>query len=227
MTASILEPMLRLEGVTREYGGAPPTVALGDVTFSVDPGEYVAVVGPSGSGKSTLLNIIGLLDRPSAGTYYLQGMDTSSLVESERSSIRARTVGFVFQSFHLLWHRSIEENVMLAEMYRRDLSGSRYDRAVRALDLVGLSHKVSRTPEMLSGGERQRVAIARAIVGSPSLLLCDEPTGNLDQATGHAILELLDSLHQSGQTIMIITHDPLVAARASASLSLRDGRLVK
>jgi putative ABC transport system ATP-binding protein len=183
------------------------------------------VVGPSGSGKSTLLNLLGLLDRPTAGCYELDGVDTATLNEAERAAVRGQKIGFVFQAFHLLPYRSAEENVMLAQLYVPAAGPDRRPAAQRVLHLVGLSHRMEATPTTLSGGERQRVAIARALVNRPSLLLCDEPTGNLDSNTADRILDLLDELHRSGQTLVVITHDDNVAHRAQRIVTIRDGRL--
>ena len=191
----------------------------------VEAGEYVSIVGPSGSGKSTLLHILGLLDRPSRGTYLLDGYDVDTLDDGARTALRGQRIGFVFQAFHLLAHRSVTENVMVAELYNRIPRRERKDRAVRALVRVGLGHRLDFAPLTLSGGERQRVAIARALVAGPSLLLCDEPTGNLDTATGHSILELFDDLNRAGLSIVVITHDPDVSARAESGYRMLDGVL--
>lgn len=199
--------------------------ALADVSFTVNRGEYVSVVGPSGSGKSTLLNILGLLDRPTTGSYLFEGTEVADLDETMRTAVRGRRIGFVFQAFHLLSHRSVVENVTLAMMYSGVDRKEREERARAALNAVGLAARADFAPTRLSGGERQRVAIARAIVSSPALLLADEPTGNLDSHTSDAILVLFDQLRAAGLTIVMITHDPLVAARAERSVSIRDGRL--
>jgi putative ABC transport system ATP-binding protein len=189
------------------------------------PGEYVTVVGPSGSGKSTFLNIAGLLDAPTTGRYLLDGLDTADLSDRERTHLRGHRIGFVFQSFHLMQHRSVLENVELGMLYQRVARAERLERARQCLDRVGLAHRISALPSRLSGGERQRVAIARALSARPALLLCDEPTGNLDTATAATILGLLDELHEQGFTIVVITHDPEVAARGSRSVTIRDGIL--
>ncbi len=221
--------VLRLRGVYRQFPGTPPVEVLTDLALTVRIGEYLAIVGPSGSGKSTLLHILGLLDRPSAGTYELDGIDTTTLSDGRRSALRAGRIGFVFQSFHLLAQRSIEENVMLAELYgggaRRRRRGRR-QRARSALERVGLGHRLGAAAGTLSGGERQRVAIARALVTQPAILLCDEPTGNLDRANTAAVLATFDELHAQGMTIVVITHDPTVAARADRRVGMVDGRLV-
>jgi putative ABC transport system ATP-binding protein len=216
---------ITLRNIERTYPGPPPVAALRRTDLSVERGEYVAVVGPSGSGKSTLLNLLGLLDRPTAGRYELDGVDTARLSEAERAAVRAQKIGFVFQAFHLLPYRSAEENVMLAQLYVPDAGPGRRASARRVLGLVGLSHRMEGVPTTLSGGERQRVAIARALVNRPSLLLCDEPTGNLDSNTADRILDLLDELHRSGQTLVVITHDGNVARRAQRTVTIRDGCL--
>ncbi|CUM38979.1 ABC transporter ATP-binding protein [Streptomyces venezuelae] len=199
--------------------------ALRPVELDVREGEFLAVVGPSGSGKSTLLNLLGLLDRPTAGTYELGGIDVAGLGERRRTAVRGHLIGFVFQSFQLLPYRTATENVELAQLYVARDARSRRLRAVEALRRVGLEHRLDALPPTMSGGERQRVAIARALVNRPRLLLCDEPTGNLDSRTSEIIMELFEELHRSGQTIVIITHDPAVAARAGRTLVMRDGEL--
>ncbi len=215
-----------LRDVWRVFPSEPPVEALRAVDLRVAAGDYVAVVGPSGSGKSTLLNVVGLLDRPTRGEYLLDGIDTATLSDGQRAALRGRRIGFVFQSFHLLSHRTVEENVMLAELYRGAKGRrGREQRALAALRRVDLGHRLGFLPTRLSGGERQRVAIARAIVGEPSLLLCDEPTGNLDSATTASVLELFDELRTQGLTVMIITHDADVAAHAERRVEMVDGRL--
>lgn len=217
--------LIEMENLTRRFDGPQPVWALRECTFSVAAGEMVAVTGPSGSGKSTLLNCLGLLDRPSSGRYLLKGRDVTDLEERHRAGLRARQIGFVFQDYNLLWGRTAIDNVALGSIYRRTPSDDRLDRAKDSLDAVGLSHRRQALVETMSGGERQRVAIARAIAGMPSLLLCDEPTGNLDSATGQAILDLLDGLNARGQTIVIVTHAPAVAARAVRRFGMSDGTL--
>lgn len=214
---------LRQVGLT--YPGPPPVAALLPTDLTVACGEYVSIVGPSGSGKSTMLNVLGLLDRPTEGHYLLDGTDTGALSERDRTALRAYRIGFVFQSFHLLARRSAVENVALAQMYCGVPAAQRRQRARRALEQVGLAHRLDAEPSRMSGGERQRVAIARALSGEPSLLLCDEPTGNLDSANAAAVLELIDELHAEGMTVVIITHDPAVAARTQRRLHIRDGVL--
>ncbi len=200
-------------------------LALRDVHLEVRAGEWVSIVGASGSGKTTLLNIIGCLDRPSTGSYRLDGVDVGELDDRQRAGLRARYIGFIFQSFHLLAHRSVVENVMLAEVYGRRPRAGRRDRALNALQAVGLAERAGSPPTMLSGGERQRVAIARALVNGPRLLLCDEATGNLDSVTTQAILDLLGGFHEAGLTIIMITHEAGVAARAQRRVRILDGRI--
>ncbi|WP_078613614.1 ABC transporter ATP-binding protein [Streptomyces katrae] len=218
-------PVVRFEGVGLTYPGPPPVQALRPCELTVGRGEYVTVVGPSGSGKSTFLNVAGLIDAPTTGRYLLDGIDTGSLRDRDRTALRGQRIGFVFQSFHLLPHRTALENVRLAMVYNGVPRAERDDRARTALERVGLGHRTGHLPTRMSGGERQRVAIARALVAEPSLLLCDEPTGNLDTATAGAVLALLDALHADGLTLLVITHDPHVAARGRRTVSIRDGVL--
>jgi len=230
MMASSKKPngcVLELKGVGREFGSEPVVHALIDVHLRLEPGEWLAITGPSGAGKSTLLNILGCLDRPSSGEYFFEGIDTASLSDEARAGLRSRRIGFVFQSYHLLPHRSVLENVMLAEVYREQEVDGRRERALAALERVGLSHRVDFMPTKLSGGEKQRVAIARALVGSPSVLLCDEPTGNLDSKSGAEILDLFESLNKQGLTLVIVTHDENVAKRARRRVHVIDGRLAE
>ncbi|MEU1724194.1 ABC transporter ATP-binding protein [Nonomuraea sp. NPDC005692] len=221
------EPVIELVEVGRRYPAQPPVRALDAVSLRVLGGDYVAVMGPSGSGKSTLLNVLGLLDRPDAGSYRLDGTETTTLPDRARTRLRGERIGFVFQSFHLLAHRSVVENVMLAELYTRQPRKGRRERALAALDRVGLGHRTAFAPGRLSGGERQRTAIARALMGSPSLLLCDEPTGNLDSRNTEAVLDLFDELRRQGLTIMVITHEQEVGARAERRVRITDGVLVE
>ena len=218
-------PVVELRGVTRTFPGDPPVEALRATDLVLPRGAYAAVMGASGSGKSTLLHLIGLLDRPSDGTYLLDGVDAGGLSDGQRTALRGQRLGFVFQAFHLLPHRTVLENVVVAQLYNRVPRRERAERARRALEHVGLGHRVDFSPVKLSGGERQRVAIARAIVSEPSLLLADEPTGNLDSTNTAAILDLFDELHADGLTIMLITHDHEVARRARRQLHMLDGRL--
>jgi len=227
LDAADVPPVLRLAAVRREFESDPPVVALDVVELTVGTGEYLAIVGPSGSGKSTLLNVLGLLDRPTAGVYELDGIDTGALSDRERAALRAERIGFVFQSFHLLPHRSALENVMLGCLYQGVRRTVRRERALQALTRVGLARRTGFVPTRLSGGERQRVAVARALAAQPSLLLCDEPTGNLDSANTIAVLDLFDELLASGLTVVVITHDHDVAERAQRRVRIVDGTLTE
>ena len=219
------ETLVRLEGVGRTFrSGEVEVRALRAADLDVNRGDYMSIVGPSGSGKSTLLNIIALLDRHTSGLYRFEGLDVSDLSEGERTGLRAHRIGFVFQSFHLLSHRTVLENVILSMLYGNVPRAERRERAMAALDRVGLTERAGFLPSRLSGGERQRVAIARAIVTRPPILLCDEPTGSLDSATSESILELFEELRSDGLTIVVVTHDPLVSARAERVISMHDGR---
>jgi len=218
-------PVLELSSVSFIYPGPPPLQALYDIDLIIRKGEYVSIVGPSGSGKSTFLNLVGLLDRPTSGQVFIDGIDVGILREKQRCSLRANKIGFVFQSFHLLAYRSASENVMLAQLYVNLSTSERKEAAYRALEAVGLKGKETSLPSELSGGERQRVAIARALVNRPSLLLCDEPTGNLDTVTTEIILDLFDELSNNKFTILVVTHNERVASRAQRSLVFTDGRL--
>jgi macrolide transport system ATP-binding/permease protein len=218
-------PVIQLGGVGRRFGTDPPLDALVDVDLVVNRGEWLSIVGPSGSGKSTMLNVLGLLDLQTAGTYRFNGIDVATLRDQQRAGLRSRAIGFVFQSFHLIAHRTVLENVMLSEVYRKGPRREREDRAHAALKRVGLIHRAGYLPTKLSGGERQRVAIARAIMGSPRVLLCDEPTGNIDSAMTASILDLFAELNRDGLTIVTITHEHDVAARASRQVNIIDGRL--
>jgi putative ABC transport system ATP-binding protein len=203
--------------------GAEEIHALRGVSISIEQGEYVAIMGPSGSGKSTLLNVLGLLDEPSTGEYLLDGEPTSGLTERARSGLRAYRIGFVFQAFHLVGYRTAVENVETGLLYQRVRRKEREQRAIDVLEQVGLADRMWATPTQMSGGERQRVAIARALVRRPALVLCDEPTGNLDTATGMQVLKLIDDLHREGLTVVVITHDPEVGHRAQRIVEIRDG----
>jgi len=220
------EPVVELVGVSRRYPTDPPVDALRGVDLTVEQGEWLSVVGPSGSGKSTLLSILGCLDVATSGTYRLDGQDVAALTDRERAGLRSRGIGFVFQTFHLLSHRPVVDNVRLAEVYRRQSRTGRTDRAMAALETVGLEHRASFLPTRLSGGEKQRVAIARALMATPRLLLCDEPTGNLDSANTEAILDVLAELNaEQGLTIVMITHEHDVAERAGRQVHIIDGQL--
>jgi putative ABC transport system ATP-binding protein len=221
------QPVIVLDGVARTYPGPPPIPALLPTSLRVGRGDHVAIVGPSGAGKSTLLNVLGLLDRPTSGHYLFDGIDVGSLGDAELTALRGRRIGFVFQAFHLIPYRTALENVALAQVYARTKRADRIAEARAALAEVGLDHRVHALPTTLSGGEQQRVAIARAIMGNPSLLLCDEPTGNLDSETALAILDVLDRLHGAGIAIVVITHDSAVAGRAGRTVTIRDGCLTE
>ncbi|GGY14072.1 macrolide ABC transporter ATP-binding protein [Streptomyces minutiscleroticus] len=225
--AAVRVPVIELRHAGLTYPGPPPVTALLPCDLTVWPGEFITVIGPSGAGKSSLLNILGLLDIPTEGNYLLDGLDTASLGEAERTALRGRRIGFVFQAFHLLPHRTAWENVELALLYNGTSRRSRREVAREALVRVGLEHRLNASPTTLSGGERQRVAIARAAAGRPSLLLCDEPTGNLDTVTAASVLNLLDQLHSSGMTVVVITHDATVAGHGERVLAMRDGVLAE
>lgn len=218
-------PIVQLINVTRSFPGPPEVQALKSVKLRIDKGEYVSIVGPSGSGKSTMLNVLGLLDRPSVGEYYLDGELTGLASEDERAALRGGKVGFVFQAFHLLPHRTVLENVMLAMLYSGVPRNQREKRARTALERVGLGARMTFKPSTLSGGERQRVAVARAVVSEPRLLLADEPTGNLDATTSGEVMDLFEELNRDGLTLMIITHDSAVSSRAHRSIRIADGTL--
>lgn len=220
-----LPPVIDLREVGRTFPGPPPVEALKPSSLRIDRGEYVSIIGPSGSGKSTLLHLLGLLDRPTHGHYMLDGIDSGALGDNERAGLRGSRIGFVFQSFHLLHHRSVRENVELAQIYNRMPRRDRRKRAEAALDRVGLGHRIDFTPRTLSGGERQRVAVARALVSEPSLLLADEPTGNLDTEMSAEIMQVFDDLHADGLTLAVITHDLDVSARAERQVRIVDGLL--
>jgi macrolide transport system ATP-binding/permease protein len=217
--------VLDLRKVCKQFGTDPAVNALIDVDLVVRRGEWLSITGPSGSGKSTLLNILGCLDRPTRGQYLFDGIETTTLGENERAGLRSRRVGFVFQSFHLLPYRTVLENVMLAEVYRRHTRRGRRERAMEEIRRVGLAHRADFPPFKLSGGECQRVAIARALMGTPSLLLCDEPTGNLDSKNSESILDFLTELNNGGMTIIVVTHDENVARRGSRRVTMKDGEL--
>ncbi|GAB3819070.1 ABC transporter ATP-binding protein [Micromonospora zhanjiangensis] len=227
MSDSPAAPLVELRRVALTYPGPPPVPALRSTDLVIRHGEYLTVVGRSGSGKSTLLNVLGLIDRPTVGSYLFEGVDTGTMRETRRTSLRARRIGLVFQAFHLLPHRTAEENVAIGLLYRGLPAGRRREQARDALARVGLAHRSNATPSQLSGGERQRVAIARALVVRPALLLCDEPTGNLDTATAESVLRLIAELHGSGLTVVMITHDRGVAERAQRQVSITDGRLTE
>ena len=219
-------PIVKLEQIARVYGTEQnPLTVLRDVNLQVDDGEYVAIVGPSGAGKSTMLNILGCLDRPTRGAYFFMGDNVAELDDEALSRVRKHHLGFVFQSFQLVSHLSILENVEMPLMYAREPRGKRRQRCMELLERVGLKERVHHIPSELSGGECQRAAIARALANNPAMILADEPTGNLDSVTSADIMALLNELHDSGRTILLITHDTGVAEAAPRRVHLRDGRI--
>ena len=219
--------LIELREVERRYEhGASPVAALQPTSLTVQPGEFVAILGPSGSGKSTLMNIMGLLDRPSSGALLFDGTDCAKLGQGQLARIRNRSIGLVFQAYHLLPRQTVRDNVELPLLYAGVARSERRVRAERALDRVRLSHRVLHLPALLSGGEQQRAAIARAIVTSPAVILADEPTGALDSASGQEILQVLLDLNREGRTVVMVTHDGDLAKSASRTVTMRDGRVV-
>jgi putative ABC transport system ATP-binding protein len=222
------QPLIKLDGIKKVfYTDEVETHALAGIHLEIAQGEYVAIAGPSGCGKSTLLAILGLLDTPSDGQYTLNGNHVANLSLSERARVRNREIGFIFQSFNLIGDLTVFENVELPLIYRGMKSAERRERANAALERVGMAHRSKHLPSQLSGGQQQRVAVARAVGGQPSILLADEPTGNLDSKNGEAVMDLLRELHRQGATICMVTHDPRYAAHADRSVHLFDGRIVE
>jgi putative ABC transport system ATP-binding protein len=222
-----MSAVIELDSVGLIYPGPPPVTALRDVVVRLDAGEYLTVVGPSGSGKSTLLNVVGLMDRPTTGRYRLDGTDTASLSDGLRTDLRGRVLGFVFQSFHLVPYRTAAENVAMPLVYSGTPRRDRRRLVMDALARVGLHHRVDALAGRLSGGEKQRVAIARALINRPALLLCDEPTGNLDSRSAETVLDILDGMNTEGLTVVVVTHDTGVAARGQRTLLVRDGQVAE
>jgi putative ABC transport system ATP-binding protein len=224
MAVPITPKVIHFEGLTKVYPMEGETIeALKGIDVNIDPGEFVAVMGPSGSGKSTMMHIAGLLDSPSAGRYELEGADVSHLSRDALADIRNRRIGFIFQSYNLLARCNALENVELPLLYRRPAQPRRKEMALAALEMVGMADRAYHEPKQLSGGQQQRVAIARALINDPALILADEPTGNLDTTTGSEIMKILDSLHERGITIVLVTHDPEVGQAAKRRITLRDG----
>ena len=220
-------PLIRLEGVSKVFfTDEVETHALSGIDFEIRDGEYVAISGPSGCGKSTLLSILGLLDTPTAGVYRLNGESVEDLNARQRARIRNRQIGFIFQAFNLIGDLTVFENVELPLTYRGMPSSERKQRVEEALERVGMAHRIKHYPSQLSGGQQQRVAVARALGGDPSVLLADEPTGNLDSKNGEAVMDLLQDVHQGGATICMVTHDPRFEARAKKVVRLFDGKIV-
>jgi len=220
-------PLITLQDLTKVfYTDEVETHALAGIHLTIERGEYVAIAGPSGCGKSTLLSILGLLDSPTKGSYTLNGQPVQDLSLSQRARIRNREIGFIFQSFNLIGDLTVFENVELPLTYRGMRASERRARVAQALERVGMAHRGKHLPSQLSGGQQQRVAVARALVGQPSILLADEPTGNLDSKNGDAVMELLRDLHQNGSTICMVTHDPRFARHAGRAVHLFDGQIV-
>ena len=226
--SSIDQPLIKMEGLKKVFfTDEVETHALEDIHLDIKTGEYVSIAGPSGCGKSTLLSILGLLDSPTEGNYLLNGRPVADLSLSERAKIRNREVGFIFQSFNLIGDLTVYENVELPLTYRGMRSAERKKLCNDALERVGMAHRSKHLPSQLSGGQQQRVAVARAVVGRPSVLLADEPTGNLDSKSGEAVMDLLKELHSEGATICMVTHDPRYARHAERNIHLFDGRIVE
>ena len=222
-----MTPLIKLDGVKKVfYTDEVETHALDNINLEIRTGEYVAIAGPSGCGKSTLLSILGLLDTPSDGQYSLQGQPVTNLKPAQRARVRNRQIGFIFQSFNLIGDLTVYENVELPLTYRGMRPSERKTRVTDALERVGMAHRAKHLPSQLSGGQQQRVAVARAVAGEPSILLADEPTGNLDSKNGEAVMDLLAELHRAGATICMVTHDARYASHAMRTIHLFDGRVV-
>ncbi len=219
-------PVLDVDNVTKSYPGEPPVQALREVSLTIGQGELVGIAGPSGSGKTTLLQLMGTLDRPTSGRVRITGLDVATMADEDVAYLRATRIGFIFQQFFLAEHSTVLDNVADGLLYAGIPVRERRERALHALALVGLNQRPDARPTQLSGGQRQRVAIARALVGQPAIVLADEPTGNLDQATGQSILALIDELHQAGSTIVVITHAHAIAERMPRRVEILDGRIV-
>lgn len=223
--SAVATPVIDVENLSKIFPGPPEVTALHPCSFQVKRGEFVVITGPSGSGKTTLLSLLGLLDTPTTGRYSLDGLDVAQLSDNRRSAVRAHRIGFVFQAFHLIGYRTVTENVELGMLYQGAPTRERRANALEVIDRVGLSSRKDGLCAHLSGGEKQRVAIARTLIRSPALVLCDEPTGNLDSTNGDSILAMLEELNAEGLTVVIISHDPVVATRAPRNLQIRDGVL--
>jgi putative ABC transport system ATP-binding protein len=219
-------PVLDVDAVAKSYPGEPPVQALREVNLTIGQGELVGIVGPSGSGKTTLLQLMGTLDRPTSGRVRITGLDAATMADEDLAYLRATRIGFIFQQFFLAEHATVLDNVADGLLYAGIPIGQRRQQALDALELVGLGARPDARPTQLSGGQRQRVAIARALVGQPAIVLADEPTGNLDQATGQSILALIDELHQGGSTVVVITHDHAIAERMPRKVEILDGQIV-
>jgi putative ABC transport system ATP-binding protein len=219
------QPIIRLEKIEKHYALGSEIVvrALRGVDFEVGPGEYVAIMGPSGSGKSTMLNLLGCLDRPTSGRYFLGGLDVSQMPDDDLSEARGKRIGFIFQSYHLIAQLTVIENIQVPLTYQGADLATHHEHCVKLAKLVGLGDRLDHRPFQLSGGQQQRVAVARSLVNDPLMILADEPTGNLDSKTGQEVLELIDDLNRQGKTIVLVTHDNKVAARAHRVIHMRDG----
>lgn len=226
LTAST-SPLLVLDGVTKTYGTEAPVQVLQATDLVVNNGDYIAITGPSGSGKSTLLNILGLLDAPTTGQYFVEGLDTTKATERQTLVFRGHTFGFIFQAFHLIPGKTALENVEMGALYSNPRRKPRREAAISKLRHLGMSHRMEADPRTLSGGEKQRVAIARALMGDPLILLCDEPTGNLDSSNTATTIELLEELNRQGLTVVVVTHDEDVAARAVRHIKVADGLVME